>query len=141
MQPPRNDGLDVEQPSRKQLMRTVFDMSESELDICLCVMEGGEQTVAELSEQVNYDRSLVSRHLNHLVDLGVIEKRRLLRQEGGQVYIYAPNGPEVVRQNLSMGFLKWLQEANTLINSITREKVESMVEADTTEPQWKIYQE
>lgn len=141
MDPAREEGFAVDRPSLDEVLRTVFDMSESELDICLCVMAGGEQTVADLAATVEYDRSVVSRHLNHLVDLGVVEKRRRLLKEGGQVFVYLPRGPETVRTNLMAAFVVWIREATARIDGITREKVEAVVDRETSEPQWKIYQE
>jgi predicted transcriptional regulator len=135
------DDTGVEKPSLDQLMRTVFDMSETELDICLCVMEGGEQTVSELAERIGYDRSVVSRHLNHLADLGVVDKRRRLLKEGGQVYVYTPTDPAAVRRSLSGAFAVWVQEAASLIESLSREKVETMVDADERDPKWTLYRE
>ena len=136
-----DENIGVSEPSLNQLMRTVFDMSETELDICLCVMEGGEQTVAELAEQIDYDRSVVSRHLNHLADLGVVDKQRRILKEGGQVYVYTPNDPAAVRRNLLGAFIFWVQGATSLIDSLSREKVEAIVKTDAEDPQWKIYQE
>ncbi|ELY91147.1 ArsR family transcriptional regulator [Natrinema altunense] len=131
----------VTQPDLDEVMRSIFGMSETELDICLCVMEGGEQTVSELAEQVEYDRSVVSRHLNHLADLGVVDKHRRLLKEGGQVYIYAPKDPDAVRHALAGAFVTWAREALSLIDSLSREKTESMVDRETQDAQWRIYQE
>jgi predicted transcriptional regulator len=136
-----DENVGVSEPSIDQLLRIVFDMSETELDICLCVMEGGEQTVAELAEQVDYDRSVVSRHLNHLADLGVVDKRRRILKEGGQVYVYTPNDPAAVRRNLVGAFTIWAQKATSLIDSLSRQKVEAIVKTNTQDPQSKIYQE
>jgi predicted transcriptional regulator len=141
MEPVDGDGDGVTRPSFEELVRTVFDMSETELDICLCVMEGGDRTVAELAREVEYDRSVVSRHLNHLVDLGVVDRHRRLLEEGGQVYVYTPNEPDVVRRNLAGAFVAWVRDATSLIESLRREKVEAMVEDNARDPQWEIYRE
>lgn len=141
MESTTRDAVGVSQPSLDGVMRTVFGMSETELDVCLCVMEGGEQTVAELADRVDYDRSVVSRHLNHLADLGVVDKHRRLRREGGQVYVYSPTDPASVRRNLTAAFVVWAQEATSLVQSLSREKAEAMVERDTQDPQWQIYRE
>jgi predicted transcriptional regulator len=140
MQPVEDDAASVDEPTLDELLRTVFDMSETELDICLCVMEGGELTVPDLAKEVGYDRSVVARHLDHLVDLGVIEKRRRLLEEGGQIYVYTPNGADLVARRLTGEFARWAAAATALVESISRQKVEAMVEADTETPQWKIYQ-
>jgi predicted transcriptional regulator len=131
----------VSEPSIEHLMQTVFGMSESELDICLCVMAAGEQTVSDLAATVDYDRSVVSRHLNHLADLGVVEKQRRLLKQGGHVYVYAPTEPATVRRSLKGAFLTWAQEAVTRIDSLSKDKVAAMVESEAETPQWKIYQE
>lgn len=130
----------VTDPSLEELLATVFDMSETEMDICLCVMEGGEQTVPNLAEQVGYDRSSVSRHLEHLVELGVIDRRRRLLESGGHIYVYTPNGADEVSRRLTDEFAGWVKDAAVLIDSLSREKVEALVASEMQDPQWKIYQ-
>jgi predicted transcriptional regulator len=130
----------VDEPSLETLLRTVFDMSGTELDVCLCVMEGGELTVAELAEQIGYDRSVVARHLNHLADFGVVEKRRRIRPAGGHVYVYTPQPPEVVRERLRGEFLSWVRLATAQLGGLQREKVEAIADAGTDERQWTVFQ-
>lgn len=139
MEPAEATSTAVNQPSLADVMRMVHGMSPTELDICLCVMEGGALTVSELAEQIDYDRSVVSRHLNHLVDLGVIGKQRRLLEGGGQVYIYTPNDPDVVRRQLVGSFMNWVKEATSLVDAVSRDKVEAIVDADTDDPKWKLY--
>jgi predicted transcriptional regulator len=131
----------VSEPSLETLLQTVFDMSGTELDVCLCVMEGGELTVTELAEQIGYDRSVVARHLNHLADLGVVEKRRRIRPEGGHVYVYTPQPPDVVRERLRGEFLSWVRLATAQLGDLQREKVEAIADAETDERQWTVFQE
>ncbi|MFU1782807.1 helix-turn-helix domain-containing protein [Haloarcula japonica] len=131
----------VSKPSLETLLQTVFDMSGTELDVCLCVMEGGELTVTTLAEQIGYDRSVVARHLNHLADLGVVEKRRRIRPEGGHVYVYTPQPPEVVRERLRGEFLSWVRLATAQLDDLQREKVEAIADAETDERQWTVFQE
>ncbi|EMA22506.1 helix-turn-helix domain-containing protein [Haloarcula argentinensis] len=131
----------VSEPSLETLLKTVFEMSGTELDVCLCVMEGGELTVAALAEQIGYDRSVVARHLNHLADLGVVEKRRRIRPAGGHVYVYTPQPPEVVRERLREEFLSWVRLATAQLDDLQREKVEAIADAETDERQWTVFQE
>ncbi|RKS80812.1 putative transcriptional regulator [Haloarcula quadrata] len=131
----------VSEPSLETLLKTVFDMSGTELDICLCVMEGGELTVAALAEQIGYDRSVVARHLNHLAAFGVVEKRRRIRPAGGHVYVYTPQPPEVVRERLREEFLSWVRLATAQLDDLQREKVEAIADAETDERQWTVFQE
>ena len=140
MRPVEGPEDPVEEPSLEALLQTVFDMSSTELDICLCVMEGGDQTVQELAESTDYDRSVVSRHLNHLVDLGVLEKQRRLLREGGFVYVYSPKGEDAVRRSLERRFLAWLKAAFGQLDALRRKKVEGIVETEGS-TEWKIYRE
>lgn len=135
-----DDGAPLEEPSLADLLRTVFDMSDTELELCLCVMEGGELTVNRLASETDYDRSVVTRHLNHLADLGVVEKRRRLLERGGQVYVYTPRKPEVVRRELTRLFAAWVAHAAALLDDLRREKVESIVDRDDEDPRWRVFQ-
>lgn len=139
MRPVEKRDATLNEPSLEDLLRTVFGMSDSELEICLCVMEAGEVTTAELAERIGYDRSVVARHLNHLVDLGVVEKHRRLLEDGGHVYVYTPTGPDVVRDRFTQLFLWWVQLATDQLDALRREKVEAIVDAEAREPQWRIY--
>jgi predicted transcriptional regulator len=141
MEPVDIDGVAVDRPTLDDLLVSVFDMSDTELELCLCVMEGGELTVKRLAEETGYDRSVVTRHLDHLVDLGVVEKRRRILERGGQVYVYTPVAPDAVREAFTRGFLAWVVHASNLLDDLRREKVESIVERGTDEPRWKIFQE
>lgn len=127
-------------PSLDDVLRTVFDMSETELDVCLCVVEGGEQTVNELAKAVDYDRSVVARHLNHLVELGVLEKRRRLLRQGGDVYVYAPRDPDEVRRSLTGLFARWVAHATPHLADLRQDKVAAIVETRSENTQWSIYQ-
>jgi predicted transcriptional regulator len=129
----------VASPTLDDLLRTVFDMTDTELELCLCVMAGGELTVKELSATTGYDRSVVARHLNHLADLAVLDKRRRLLETGGEVYVYTPVPPEEIRHTFTRLFLDWVVDAARLLDDLSREKVESIVEPATDEPQWKLF--
>ena len=131
----------VPEPSLEDLLGAVFGMSDAELDICLCVMEGGEQTAQELADRTDYDRSVAARHLNHLAELGVLEKRRRLLKEGGHIYLYAPRSAETVRREFKRQFLVWLEGAAGRLGEVRREKVEDLVDAERSDSQWTLYHE
>ncbi|MFB6299403.1 MAG: ArsR family transcriptional regulator [Halobacteriales archaeon] len=141
MQAVSEDDLVIDSPTLKQLLRSVFDISETELTVCLCVMEAGETTVKELAEEIGYDRSVISRHLNDLVELDVLYKQRRLLDQGGQVYVYTPADPETVRRSFRRQFLAWVREGAVLIDELRREKIEAIVESDEEDADWKIFRE
>ncbi|WP_435064657.1 MarR family transcriptional regulator [Halobaculum sp. EA56] len=128
------------EPDLDDLLRVVFGMSPAELDVCLCVMEHGTLTVAELTERVGYDRSVVARHLNHLAELGVVEKRRQLLDRGGDVYVYTPESPETVRRRFRETFLRWAAAGVDRIDDLSREKVEGIAEAESA-TEWTVFRE
>jgi Predicted transcriptional regulator len=130
----------VTDPDLADLLQDVFHMSDTELEICLCVMEGGTMTVKELAKQIEYDRSVVARHLNHLGELGVIEKQRQLLKQGGHIYIYKPVAPETVRNRLTAAFLTWVSGATAEIATLRKKKVESVADTDD-EPAWTLFRE
>jgi predicted transcriptional regulator len=134
-------GTDAAGPSLAELLGTVFGMSETEFEVCLCVMEAGAVTVSELAEQTDYDRSIVTRHLNHLADLGVVGKNRRLLEQGGHVYVYTPQDEKAVRASLGRQFHTWLRGAAARLGELDREKVESLADTGTGDPQWKIFHE
>ncbi|WP_201289654.1 helix-turn-helix domain-containing protein [Halobaculum saliterrae] len=144
---PASDDLDrpgvseePPEPDLDELLRVVFGMSPAELDVCLCVMEHGTLTTAELTERVGYDRSVVARHLNHLADLGVVEKRRQILDRGGDVYVYTPEPPETVRRRFRETFLRWAAAGVDRIDDLSREKVEGLAEAESA-TEWTVFRE
>jgi predicted transcriptional regulator len=141
VEPASDPGSAITEPDLETLLRTVFGMSETELEICLCVMESGEVTVQELADTVDYDRSVVTRHLNHLAELEVIEKRRQLLKSGGHVYVYTPVDPDEIRTRFRRLFLAWVGSAADALEDLRREKVESVVETNLEDPQWRIFRE
>lgn len=141
MEPIDDTDLVIEEPTLEHLLRSIFDISETELDICLCVMEAGNTTVADLAEQIGYDRSIISRHLNHLAELGVLEKHRRLLKKGGHVYVYVPADIEAIRRSFRLQFLTWFRQAFALIDELNREKVELILETGSNDSDWKIFRE
>lgn len=128
----------IANPSLEDLLRSVFEMSDTELEICLCVMAGGTLSVSELADELEYDRSVVSRHLNHLAELGVVEKQRRILVRGGHTYVYSPVPPERVRSQLRSAFHGWVTNALAELAALERKKVESI--ADTgDEPAWEVF--
>lgn len=130
----------LDEPTLEEVLRVVFDVSDTELEICLCVMDGDGLTVAELADRIGYDRSVVARHLTHLAELGVVERRRQILEQGGHVYVYTPVPEERVRRQFSRAFAAWVREAFEVVGTIQREKVESIAETDA-EPAWEIIRE
>ncbi|UIP00950.1 MarR family transcriptional regulator [Halobaculum sp. CBA1158] len=136
----REAGSAVGEVDLDEVLRVVFGMSPAELDVCLCIMEGGPSTVADLTARVEYERTVVSRHLNHLADLGVLEKRRQILDQGGDVYVYSPVPPAVVRDRFHRSFLRWAAEATARLDDLSRQKVEGIVRSSSND-EWTVFRE
>jgi predicted transcriptional regulator len=120
----------VENPDIAVVLREVFGISETGLNVCLCLMEDGESTAADIAERLDIDRSTVGRQLNHLTDIGVLDKRERLLKNGGYVHVYSPVPVEEVRKRLTVGLYAWMEEALELVEHINREKLDALARAD-----------
>lgn len=128
-----DEGASIEDPETRKLFKQVFDMTETEMDICLCVMDEGEATANDISDALDVERSVVSRYANHLVEVGFLHKSERNLREGGRVHIYTHASPEEVTRSLTLGFYRWAADATKLIDDFGREKMEHMAQADDDE--------
>ena len=138
--PVETGNLEIEAPALEDLLGMVFGMNETELDVCLCVMDVGEATTSDIAAELDVDRSHVSRHLNHLVDLGVLKKRERLLEGGGRVNVYTPASLETVRRHFTLGLVAWFTEAVDVIEGLSREKVEAIEKLADHPSELTIYQ-
>lgn len=130
---PSTDTASAETPELAVVLRDVFGIPETGLNICVYLMEEGESTAGDIAEHLDMDRSTVSRHLNHLTDLGLLEKRQRLLSDGGYVNVFSPVDVEEVRQRLTVGLHAWMDEALELVEHINREKVKAMARSDRSD--------
>ena len=114
----------VDGPDVKRLLRDVFGLSETGVAVCLHAMDAGEVTVEEIADREDLDRSSATRTLNDLVDLGVLEKRRTLLDQGGYLYRYRSVAPESVRRRLGRELLLWTADGLALLDELHRQKLE-----------------
>lgn len=115
--------IDVNTPDLRQVLLDAFDLPKAGLDICLCVIGDGPMSPSEVAETLDYDRSTVSRYLNDLVDIGLLEKSQLNRESGGVVNVYHSIDIERMRRETLVGFFVWAGEAASLIEeaNLTKE--------------------
>ena len=122
-------SLPYESPGVEDVVREVFGISGTGLVVCRQLMETEEATVEELADRIDRDRSVVSRHLNHLLELGVVEKEPHDVSGGGRKFVYRPRAVEQVRRQFAIGLHAWLADALTGVEELQREKIEAMAEA------------
>lgn len=121
------DGtVPIKVPDEERLMQTVFGISETELEVCRHLMAEPEVTVEELATAVDRDRSVVTRHLNDLVELGIVEKQSRVLSEGGRINVYAHRSVDAVRRQFKLGLYTWMVDAVDVIDDLSEEKIEMM---------------
>lgn len=112
-------------PELDGLLREVFGISEIGLQLCLFLAEETNATASEVASAVDIDGSTARRQLNHLVEIGIVERAKKLRSKGGFVYVYTPVPIDEQRKQLKISFYAWVDEALDLIDDIEQEKLEA----------------
>ncbi|WP_276302421.1 helix-turn-helix domain-containing protein [Halorussus lipolyticus] len=130
----RVEASPVRHPDLAVVLREVFGISETGLRVCLCLMEDGESTAVDIADRLDIDRSTVGRQLNHLTDIGVLDKRQRLLKNGGYVNVYSPVPVEEVRKRLTVGLYAWMAEALDIVEHVNREKLDALARADGDGP-------
>lgn len=109
--------MSVKPPDVRQVLLQAFGLPKAGLDICLCVIGEGPLSANEVAEFLGYDRSTVTRYLNKLVELGLLRRSELNREEGGVVNVYHSIDLEQMRRETLIGFYVWAGEAAALIEN------------------------
>ncbi|MFP4627170.1 MAG: helix-turn-helix domain-containing protein [Natronomonas sp.] len=120
--------MSVKPPDVKQVLLEAFGLPKAGLDICLCVIGEGPLSATDVAESLGYDRSTISRYLNKLVDLGLLQRSELNREEGGVVKVYHSVDLERMRRETLIGFYVWAGEAAALIEDANFTKRDYLAE-------------
>lgn len=121
-------NMSVQPPDVKQVLLQAFGLPKAGLDICLCVIGEGPLSANEVAESLGYDRSTVTRYLNKLVELGLLKRAELNREEGGVVNVYHSVDLERMRRETLVGFYVWAGEAAALIEDANLTKQDYLEE-------------
>lgn len=114
--------LQVQPPELRRVLFEAFDLPKPGINICLHVVDEGPQSATQIADHLDFDRSTVSRYLNELVDLGLLEKRQLNRDGGGVVNVYHASDLQRMRHETLVGFYVWAGEAASLIERANEAK-------------------
>lgn len=132
--------MSVEPPALRDVLLDVFGMPRAGLDICLCVIDEGMLTPAEVADRLDYDESTVRRYLAKLIDVGLLQRTQLNREDGGFVNVYRPIDVEEMRRESLAAFYVWAGEAATLLEEANLTK-EEYLDADPEERLTEIFWE
>jgi len=117
-------SIDVEPPDIREVLLDAFGLPKTGLDICLCVIGEGPVSSSEVADVLQYDQSTISRYLNRLVEIGLLEKAQLNREGGGTVNVYHSIDLARMRRETLVGFYAWAGEAASLLEeaNVTKEE-------------------
>jgi predicted transcriptional regulator len=136
--------MSVKPPDVKEVLLNAFGLPKAGLDICLCVIGEGPLSAGEVAETLGYDRSTVTRYLNKLVELGLLQRSQLNREEGGVVNVYHSVDLERMRRETLVGFYVWAGEAASLIeeaNLTKRDYLEENPDRELPDVFWDSFPE
>ena len=114
-----------ESPELEDVAEQVFGAPAMELEICDVLMAEGEASVSALTEQFACNRSTIYRHLNHLVERGMVTKRSEQLADGGRVHVYSCVPPDEMRRKLTASLYLWVDETLEGIDDRMQAKVEA----------------
>lgn len=120
--------MEVNPPDLREVLLDAFGLPKVGIDICLCVIGEGPLSSEEVADLLDYDQSTVSRYLNELADIGLLEKAQLNRESGGFVNVYHSIDLEKMRRETIVGFYVWAGEAASLIEEANLTKEEYLKE-------------
>ena len=99
--------LEDDEPSFEDILACVFNLQPHEVRTYETLLDHPGSTVAELAAVLERDRSNVNRSLNALCDQGLVERRRRLLENGGDVYQYEATSRPAVRELLHEALEAW----------------------------------
>jgi predicted transcriptional regulator len=125
----------VSRPELESLLPQVFDISQRGIDIAVYLMDEGQATTDDISTALDINRTTVSRQLNQLRELGVVEYGEQSLKEGGRVHVYTPASLEKVRRRHREGFLDWATTVLSLLDEIDQQKLAAASEYEPASEQ------
>lgn len=140
MEPVRESRISVRPPDVRDVLLNAFGLPKAGIDICLCVIGEGPMPAGDVADRLGYDRSTVTRYLQRLVDIGLLDRAELNREGGGVVHVYHSIDLDRMRRDTLIGFYVWAGEAACRIEEANRKKrsyLESNPDSSLPEVFWQ----
>ncbi|SIS13605.1 helix-turn-helix domain-containing protein [Natronorubrum thiooxidans] len=130
-------SIDVQTPEVESVLLEAFGLPKAGIDICTCVINQRAASASQVADLLGYDRSTVTRYLNKLVEVGMLDRHQLNREDGGVVNVYTGLPIEDVKRETIVGFYVWAGEAAKLIEAANLQKEQQLDERSNTEDEEK----
>lgn len=114
-------SMETTTPTLETVSSEVFGLPKRGFDVYRSTSELGAATVAQVTEVLGNDRSVVTRYLNQFADVGMLEKTRRIRKEGGDVNVYYPISPTEMNQEMTLACYMWAGDAVDQLEGIYQE--------------------
>lgn len=124
----------VNEPELQTLFLEVFGVSRTGRDVCRRLIEEEQATTDELATALEINRSTVTRQLNQLRELGIVERYERPLDGGGEIHVYTPVPLDEIRQRHLEGLLSWMTDAITLVGELHSRRRETIGEPGASEP-------
>jgi predicted transcriptional regulator len=123
----------AEPPELTDILSHVLGITDTELRVCILLMEDGPMTAGQVADELGYDSSYANRLLNHLEALNVVESESKLLTAGGRVTEYSHAPIEAVTESFRRELYTWLTEAlRVLDEDVVAEKQAALATARST---------
>jgi predicted transcriptional regulator len=111
--PEFRDLMLMENPGFDDVMRCVFGIQEREVDTYICLLGCDEEVSAEIiADEMDRDRSNVTRNLARLREKGVVSRHRRLLEGGGHVYCYTAEPLDEVQARMHHDLDAWTESVH-----------------------------
>lgn len=118
-------NIDLPKPKFDRVLQTVFGLPLTSLEIIHWLMDRDETKARELTDALGYDRSTITRNLDALTDIGLVERRPKTRNKGGRVYFYSVGSNQELRQQFRRGLYVWVTYVLQSIDEFVPEQHEN----------------
>lgn len=104
-------------PDFDRVLECVLGIHDHERRTYRAVLDAPGSTTSELAEDLDRDRSNVSRSLSTLVQKGLVERDRKILDGGGYVYQYFPLRPHEAKRTMHRAVEEWASRAHDRIDA------------------------
>jgi len=103
-------AVDLPDTQLDRVLQVGLGLSPTSLEIACWLVEREEVRTREITAAHDYDRSTITRHLNRLHDVGLVERQSRSREGGGHVYLYSAGSSADLRRGFRRGLSVWMLE-------------------------------
>lgn len=115
-----NPDIETTTPTTESVSKEVFGLPKNGIEIYQRTSELGVTTVSEIATSIGNDRSVATRYLNQLADIGMLEKSTRIRRSGGEINVYYPISKQEINKRSLLSLYMWAATAADALDDATR---------------------